>query len=405
MSFYGHLVIVPDKISIVTTPSDCNDMINHKKCNGNEMKASDNKYVFYHEPKTLKYWMSTVTAEIINCDLEKVQIYQQSEDTNFQTPIGTASATAGNLSHNHLTLAWDTTYTHHTAPVNRLVESGVGTLTRQTEDANFTIPRKKNTPAAKLRRKLIRKDFRQEQYRFQHIKDLEPAYRETASETTARPIAQRRPTEDMQTVILPAPQLSTPELLPRIQAALKVAEFILKLSSVSDSQPSQLRPPLEPISQPQAADPTPRRIRLDYFRSAGGRDTETPPQPPEALRAALVKSAQSRRKTEPRLADLFSPPSQKKPRFYRPYSPRPVEQLPDPPTPPGVPESEPDDFVPNLSDCEVRSEVGETEVEPAHVEPEQPANSWRIRNTRTQIVRTVTSSQLFENSDQQPQRK
>ncbi|KAK4024967.1 hypothetical protein OUZ56_010461 [Daphnia magna] len=221
----------------------------------------------------------------------------------------------------------------------------------------FIIPRKKNTPVAKLRRKLIRKGFRQEQYRFQHIKDLEPAYRETASGTTARLIAQRRPTEDMQAVILPAPlfpgnfsclELSTPELLLRIQAVQKVAEFILNLPSVSDSQPSQLRPPLEPISQPQAADPTPRRIRLDYFRSA-------------------VKSAQSRRKTGPRLADFFSPPSPKKPRFYKPNSLRPVEQLPDPPTPPGVPVSEPDEFIPNLADCEVRSEVGETEVEPTHV--------------------------------------
>ncbi|KAK4007041.1 hypothetical protein OUZ56_012196 [Daphnia magna] len=110
-------------------------MINHKKCNGNETKASDNKYVFDHEPTILKYWMSTVLAEIINCVLEKVQLYQQSGDTNFQTPIGTASATAGNLSHNHLTLVWNTTYTHHTVPINRLVESGVGTQRRQMEEA------------------------------------------------------------------------------------------------------------------------------------------------------------------------------------------------------------------------------------------------------------------------------
>ncbi|KZS03398.1 Uncharacterized protein APZ42_033863 [Daphnia magna] len=60
MSFFGEVVIVLDKISIDTTPSECNDMINHKKCNGNEMKASDNKYVFDHEPRALKYWMSTV---------------------------------------------------------------------------------------------------------------------------------------------------------------------------------------------------------------------------------------------------------------------------------------------------------------------------------------------------------
>lgn len=103
------------------------------------------------------------------------------------------------------------------------------------------------------------------------------------------------------------------------------------------------------------------------------------PEPPEALRAALAGSAQSRWKTGPRLANFISPPSPKKLRFYRPYSPRPVEQLPDPR---GVPESEPDDFIPNLADCEVRSEVGETE-EPSPAEPEQPVRSWRIRNTRT----------------------
>ncbi|KZR95706.1 Uncharacterized protein APZ42_010385 [Daphnia magna] len=34
------------------------------------------------------------------------------EDEDFPTPIGKASATAGTLSHNHLSLVWDTTYTH-----------------------------------------------------------------------------------------------------------------------------------------------------------------------------------------------------------------------------------------------------------------------------------------------------
>ncbi|KZS20550.1 Uncharacterized protein APZ42_012729, partial [Daphnia magna] len=161
------------------------------------------------------------------------------------------------------------------SPVHSRVHSSLGIPAHHlnTSIRTFIIPRKKNTPAAKVKKKMIRKGFRQEQYRFQHIKDLEPGYRDTASETTARLIAQRRPTDDMQAVIFPAPR---------------------------------------------------------------GRDTDTPPQPPEALRAALVKSSQSRRKTGPWLVDFVSPPSPKKPRFYRPYSPRPVEQLPDPPTPPGV---------------------------------------------------------------------
>ncbi|KZS02026.1 Uncharacterized protein APZ42_001093 [Daphnia magna] len=150
----------------------------------------------------------------------------------------------------------------------------------------------------------------------------------------------------MQAVILPAPQLLTPELLPKIPASLKVAEFIL---------------------------------------------SSAPINPPSPFRWS-------------RLANFISPPSPKKPRFYRPYSPQPVEQLPDPQTPPGVPESEPDDFIPNLADCEVRSEVGETE-EPAPAVPEQPVRSWKIRNTRTQIVRTVTSRQLFRKTDQRPRRE
>ncbi|KZS18169.1 Uncharacterized protein APZ42_015730 [Daphnia magna] len=186
-------------------------------------------------------------------------------------------------------------------------------------------------------------------------------------------------------------ELSTPELLPQIQASKRVAKFILILPSVSVSPPSNsrnFRPPVQPIPQPQAVDPTPHRLRLDYFHSAAGRDIDTyikPPQPPEALRVDSVESAQSRLKNGPRQADFISPPSPKKPLFYRSYSTRPVEHLSDPPTPPGVPESEPEEFIPNIADCEVRSEVGKLEETPASAEPEQPARSWRIQNTRTQI--------------------
>ncbi|KAI9555062.1 hypothetical protein GHT06_020362 [Daphnia sinensis] len=69
----------------------------------------------------------------------------------------------------------------------------------------------------------------------------------------------------MQAVILTASQLSLPELLLQIQASQKVAAFFLNLPPVSVSPPSQFRPPVEPISQPQAADPTPCRLRLNFF--------------------------------------------------------------------------------------------------------------------------------------------
>ncbi|KAK4024882.1 hypothetical protein OUZ56_010377 [Daphnia magna] len=92
----------------------------------------------------------------------------------------------------------------------------------------------------------------------------------------------------MQAVTLPAPPLSTSELLLQIQASRKVAEFIQNLPSVLVSPPSRsrnFRPPVESIPQPPAADPTPRRLRLGYFRSAAGRESDTyiqPPQTPEA---------------------------------------------------------------------------------------------------------------------------
>ncbi|XP_045035981.1 LOW QUALITY PROTEIN: uncharacterized protein LOC116934869 [Daphnia magna] len=112
MNFFGQTVIVPEKIPIDTTASECYKMINTKKCEGYEMTLSDEKYVFSHEPRSDGYWMRTVDSEILNCALEQIQLFQQMEDEDFPTPIGKAAATAGTLSHNHLTLVWDTTYTH-----------------------------------------------------------------------------------------------------------------------------------------------------------------------------------------------------------------------------------------------------------------------------------------------------
>ncbi|KAK4009336.1 hypothetical protein OUZ56_018453 [Daphnia magna] len=50
MNFIGQTVIVPEKIPIDTTASECYKMINTKKCEGYEMTLSDEKYVFSHEP-------------------------------------------------------------------------------------------------------------------------------------------------------------------------------------------------------------------------------------------------------------------------------------------------------------------------------------------------------------------
>ncbi|KAI9557136.1 hypothetical protein GHT06_016943 [Daphnia sinensis] len=51
MSFFGQTVIVPEKIPIDTTASECYHMINTKKCEGHEMTLSDEKYVCFSKGK------------------------------------------------------------------------------------------------------------------------------------------------------------------------------------------------------------------------------------------------------------------------------------------------------------------------------------------------------------------
>ncbi|KAK4003871.1 hypothetical protein OUZ56_005622 [Daphnia magna] len=94
MTFFGQLVIVPEKISIDTTPSECYYTINNILCGEHDISLTDDKYLFAHEPETVGYWMQSVDWEILNCALEHVQQHQQEEVEGFPTPIGKASTAA-----------------------------------------------------------------------------------------------------------------------------------------------------------------------------------------------------------------------------------------------------------------------------------------------------------------------
>ncbi|KAK4009514.1 hypothetical protein OUZ56_018641 [Daphnia magna] len=131
------LVIVPDQISIDTTPSECYDTINNKRCGEHHLTFSDNKYVFGRDPEIVGYWLQTIDSEILNCVLEQVQLYQQMEDEDFLAIIGKAAAKSCNLLHNHLTLVWDKTYTQKSQHTLRIVESGTGILTKKLEEEKF----------------------------------------------------------------------------------------------------------------------------------------------------------------------------------------------------------------------------------------------------------------------------
>jgi hypothetical protein len=92
------------------------------------MEITENKFVFHQEPAENGWWLSTVVLETINCVVEKIQLFQEIEGDTFPTPVGMASAAAGSLSHNHITLVWDKSFTQRTTPKSRLLESGVGSI-------------------------------------------------------------------------------------------------------------------------------------------------------------------------------------------------------------------------------------------------------------------------------------
>ncbi|KAK4006703.1 hypothetical protein OUZ56_011862 [Daphnia magna] len=133
----------------------------------------------------------------------------------------------------------------------------------------------------------------------------------------------------------------------------------------------------------------------------------------EAVDVAAVESADDAadaivigiadQQSRPRLVD-FVPPLTSRRVFYRPFdrSPSPIEE---PPTPSGQPESEKEDFAPNLSDCEVRSEVGpssEDEAPPLEPTPPTPPRILvRIRNIKTNKTRFIGLDKLFRPEPQE----
>ena len=83
--------------------------------------------------------METITVETINCAVEKIHLYQENEGESFSTPLGVAPATNGSISHNHLTLIWDKTFTIKSERKARLVESGEGVIIQTTTLNKFRL--------------------------------------------------------------------------------------------------------------------------------------------------------------------------------------------------------------------------------------------------------------------------
>ena len=86
--------------------------------------------MFDEELSESGYWFQTIITEKVISVLERVALYQQTEGSDFSTPIGTASAPAsasaasGGLMHNHLTFIWDKINTKTSDTKARKLEAG-----------------------------------------------------------------------------------------------------------------------------------------------------------------------------------------------------------------------------------------------------------------------------------------
>lgn len=133
VTFFGNIVVVPERIAMDTTPAECQIMQQSLRCGEQPMTNSDNKWTYNDSPSEDGYWLRTTTVFVINCMFEEITLIQEKESGIIETPLGTANATTGTLSHNHLTVIWDAKYTTAVDHKPRLLETGYGNLTQIAE--------------------------------------------------------------------------------------------------------------------------------------------------------------------------------------------------------------------------------------------------------------------------------
>ena len=103
-NFWGETIAALDKQAIETSPGECKEMKESKRCDGNQMKFIDGKWSHSHQPPTVGYWLQTVDITTIGCMLEEIKLAHEPEHDEISTPLGMVNVHDGNYSQNHLTL-------------------------------------------------------------------------------------------------------------------------------------------------------------------------------------------------------------------------------------------------------------------------------------------------------------
>ena len=100
-----------DREPLDTTPSECKHMIESKRCDTHDMQPDGSRWSFTKEPVFSPVWMTSVTYYQINCAVEELLLFQEEEGKPFNTPVGIADPSNDSITHNHMTLIWDSSLT------------------------------------------------------------------------------------------------------------------------------------------------------------------------------------------------------------------------------------------------------------------------------------------------------
>ena len=131
--------VIPRTVALDTTPEDCKAMSQRKECEGAPMKYRDRVWSYKEDPPTEGAWFDTKFNVKVNCAVEEVTLYQEEEDTAFETLLGVADPNKGFLSHNHMTLIWDATVTSVVEHKLRLLVVGTARIVTGEKPGTFRI--------------------------------------------------------------------------------------------------------------------------------------------------------------------------------------------------------------------------------------------------------------------------
>ena len=129
--FFGSRISQLQTTPIDVTAEACWRKHTDRRCNGNIMSRTEDKWIFEQEPAGEGRWMAKTDYTTTNCIFEEIVLEKACADCPIISPIGPLRnhTETGYFQHNHVTVVWkDEIELHHKPCEVRKIETSTGTL-------------------------------------------------------------------------------------------------------------------------------------------------------------------------------------------------------------------------------------------------------------------------------------